>query len=283
MKPPDLDDGIAAEVAGVGSRYRLRLGAQRFRGRTGARRGHGVGSSQEFFDFRDYTPGDDLRYLDWRGYARTEQLRIRLHQEEVAPYVDVLVDTSASLASTPGKQRAARTLAAALERWSHREGSTARVLALGGGPLDAAALQFGGGDGAPDLPDLPELPRLPLRPGGVRVLLSDGLWQKDPTPLLHGVCAGAGRVFCLQLLDPWELDPAAEGALLLIDCERGERAEVQLDARTIAAYRGRLQRLIDGMRTTVIAQGGTFALVSADSLAAMCARDLLPAAVVEPA
>ncbi len=88
---------LAAEVAEAVARYRLDLGAQRFRGRAGDRRGHGVGSSQEFFDFRDYVPGDDLRHLDWRGYARTEQLRIRLHQEEVAPHVDVLLDTSASM------------------------------------------------------------------------------------------------------------------------------------------------------------------------------------------
>ena len=143
--------------------------------------------------------------------------------------------------------------------------------------LDTAVLEFGAG------PAEPQLPQLPLRPGGVRVLLTDGLWRTDPTPLLHGLCAGAGRIFCLQLLDPWELDPVAEGAVTLVDCENGERREVQLDPRTIANYRGRVQRLVDGMRTTVIAQGGTFALVSADALAAMCARDLLPAAVVEPA
>lgn len=278
MSLADANPGsLAAEVAVAAGRYRLALGAQRFRGRMGGRRGHGVGSSMEFLDFRDYTPGDDLRYVDWRSYARTEQLRIRLHQEEVSPFVDVLCDTSASLASTPGKERAARGLAAALQWWAQREGVAARLLALGGGPLLAENMQFAGGGAAPTAP------AVPLRTGSVRVLVTDALWTSDPTPLLHHLMAGATRFFCLQLLDPWELEPTADGAITLVDCESGARAEVQLDARTIAGYRQRLQRLIEGMRTTVVGNGGTFTVVRADSLAAMCARDLLPAAVLEPA
>lgn len=268
---------IAAEVAAVAGRYRLALGGQRFRGRAGGRRGHGVGSSMEFLDFRDYTPGDDLRYVDWRGYARTEQLRVRLHQEEVSPFVDVLVDGSASLAATAAKEHAARVLLAALQRWAHREGATARLLQLGAGQVVAETLQFVATEA------LPELPAVPLRPGGVRVLVTDALWDGDPVPLLRRLIAGASRFFCLQLLDPWELQPTADGATTLLDCESGGRAEVQLDARTIADYCARLQRLIEGVRTTVVGQGGTCALVRAGDLSSMCARDLLPAGVLEPA
>jgi len=271
------DYTIAAEIAGIAGRYRLSLGAQRFRGRMGGRRGYGVGSSQEFFDFRDYAPGDDLRYIDWRGYARTEQLRIRLHQEEVAPYVDILVDTSASLRSTPGKERAARLLASSFVQWAKREGAVARLSALGGGEVLADELTFEGPTGAP----MP--PVVPLRPGGVRVLLTDGLWPEDPAPGLLRLMAGAARFFCVQLLDPWELEPQAEGAMTLVDCESGLRAEVQLDARAVAAYRERLQRLLDGLRIAVVGHGGDHAVVRADALAMMCSRDLLPAAVLEPA
>ena len=56
-------ESFAAEVAAAAARYRLRLGTVRYRGRTGSRRGLGVGSSLEFLDFRDYVPGDDLRAL----------------------------------------------------------------------------------------------------------------------------------------------------------------------------------------------------------------------------
>lgn len=267
---------IAAEAAATAGRYRLALGRLRGRGRLGNRRGHGVGSSQEFFDFRDYAPGDDLRHLDWRGYARTEQLRVRLHQEEVSPHVDVLVDTSASLAATPGKERAVRVFAAALQHWARREGAPARFLGLGGDVVDPTHVPFAGG-GAP------AVPVRPLRPGGVRVLLSDGLWAADPTPFLQRAIAGASRFFAVLVLDPWELAPSLDGACTLVDCEDGQRAEVQLDPRTLATYRQRLQRLHDGIAATVRGGGGAFAVARAAPLATMCAADLLPADIVEPA
>jgi len=269
--------GLAAEIAEASVRYRLNLGAQRFRGRAGERRGHGVGSSQEFFDFRDYVPGDDLRHIDWRGYARTEQLRIRLHTEEVAPHVDVLVDTSASMASTPQKEHAVRVLTAVIASWCARQGSRARVLALGGGSFDPATMSFDGDANAPILP------AVPLRPSGVRILVTDGLWPGSSGAFLQRALVGSARFFAMQVLDPWELEPEAEGAVTLVDCETGERREVQLDERTIAAYRQRLGRLSDVLRDEVLKRGGTYARVAADSLAAMCKRDLLPSGIVEPA
>jgi uncharacterized protein (DUF58 family) len=274
---PDAAASVRAEVAASAGRYRLALGSVRFRGRSGARRGHGVGSSMEFLDFRDYVPGDDLRHVDWRSYARTEQLRVRLHQEEVAPHTDLLLDTSASMASTPQKERAARVLAAALLHWSQREGAAARLCALGGGRLDAETLAF------TDVADHPALPALPLRPNGVRVLLTDGLWAVDPAPLLRRLMAGAARFACVQLLDPWELAPTPDGALALLDAESGARTEVQLDARAVAAYRQRLQRLVDALRGAVVGEGGTFVQVPAAGLGEMAARALLPAGVLEPA
>lgn len=267
----------AAEVAEAVARYRLDLGSRRFRGRAGDRRGHGVGSSQEFFDFRDYVPGDDLRHLDWRGYARTEQLRIRLHQEEVAPHVDVLLDTSASMASTPLKQRATRSLVALVAGLAERQGSRARILALGGGPVEPATVAFDADATAP------ALPALPLRPAGVRVLVTDGLWPEASEAFVQRALVGAARFFALHLLDPWELEPSEEGAFTLIDCETGERREVQLDARTVASYRARLGRLSDALRGEVVGRGGTYARVAADALPAMCRRDLLPGGVLEPA
>jgi uncharacterized protein (DUF58 family) len=277
MPMPDAALSVRAEVAAVAGRYRLQFASVRFRGRSGARRGHGVGSSMEFLDFRDYVPGDDLRHVDWRSYARSEQLRVRLHQEEVAPHVDILVDGSASMASTATKERAARVLVAALQHWSQREGAQPRVIALGGDRVDAAPLVFA------QASDRPEPPIAPLRQNGVRVLVTDGLWAADPAPLLRRLQAGAARFACLQLLDPWELQPTADGARTLVDVESGVRSEVQLDARAVAGYRERLQRLVDALRGTVIAQGGVFVQVAAAGLGEMAAKALLPAGVLEPA
>ena len=55
------------------------------------------GTSLEFADYRRYSPGDDLRYLDWGIYARTDRLYVKLFHEEVDLFAYVFIDASASM------------------------------------------------------------------------------------------------------------------------------------------------------------------------------------------
>src|SRR5215210_7780801 len=55
------------------------------------------GMSLEFADYRRYAPGDDLRYLDWGIYARTDRLYVKIFREEVDLFVYVFIDASASM------------------------------------------------------------------------------------------------------------------------------------------------------------------------------------------
>jgi len=63
----------------------------------GAHRSPLKGFSVEFADYRQYVPGDDLRHLDWRIYARNERLYIRQYEEECNLRVYLLVDASHSM------------------------------------------------------------------------------------------------------------------------------------------------------------------------------------------
>jgi uncharacterized protein (DUF58 family) len=56
------------------------------------------GTSLEFADYRRYTPGDDLRYIDWGIYARSDRLFIKVFRQEVDLFAYVFVDASASMA-----------------------------------------------------------------------------------------------------------------------------------------------------------------------------------------
>ena len=54
-----------------------------FRGQVkGERRSRRKGQSVEFADFRNYVPGDDLRFIDWNLYARLEKLFLKIFMEE---------------------------------------------------------------------------------------------------------------------------------------------------------------------------------------------------------
>src|SRR5580693_9743461 len=76
---------------------------------------HGV--SVEFADYREYSPGDDLKRLDWRAYARSNRFQIKRYEEESNLRATILLDASASMRYGRGamtKFDYAATLAASL-------------------------------------------------------------------------------------------------------------------------------------------------------------------------
>jgi len=73
------------------------------------------GSGIEFADHREYTAGDDLRYLDWNVYARHGDLLLKRFQEEEDLHVYFLLDCSRSMGfGEPAKFDLARQVTAAL-------------------------------------------------------------------------------------------------------------------------------------------------------------------------
>ncbi|MBI4909449.1 MAG: DUF58 domain-containing protein [Acidobacteria bacterium] len=64
---------------------------------SGLHRSPDFGFSQEFAEYRPYTPGDDLRYVDWNVFARTEKAFLKRYRGETNTRVTVLLDASASM------------------------------------------------------------------------------------------------------------------------------------------------------------------------------------------
>src|SRR5262245_16209236 len=188
---------MRAELERACLRYRLGPPARPLAGRSGDRIGRGTSSSLEFMDFRDYVPGDDLRHVDWRGYARTEQYQVRLFREEVSPAAEIIADLSPSMGVTPEKERALRDLVEALGLGIARGGGRPRRLRAGGGRFDA-------GERAPlaAAATASLLPLEPLRPRSVRVLVSDFLIESGCGPDLRRLASGAAQLVVVQLLDP---------------------------------------------------------------------------------
>ena len=77
------------------------------------------GFSVEFSEYRQYSPGDDLRYLDWRLYARTDRYYIKRFEDETNMRCYPLLDMSRSMGFgtlSYNKEEYAKTTAATFER-----------------------------------------------------------------------------------------------------------------------------------------------------------------------
>lgn len=102
---------LAVRAAGGGLKDGHRLGAYK-------------GGQLEFHDYRNYVPGDDLRYLDWNLYARLGRPYVKQFAREEAGAIHILLDATPSMAlGEPSKWNFARRVAAMFAHigWSARD------------------------------------------------------------------------------------------------------------------------------------------------------------------
>jgi uncharacterized protein (DUF58 family) len=93
------------------------------------------GFSVEFSDYRNYQPGDDLRHLDWRLYARSDRLCIKRYMQETNVRFYIVCDTSASMkyrgsAAWASKLECAKILSGALTWFLLRQNDAAGIVTL---------------------------------------------------------------------------------------------------------------------------------------------------------
>ena len=239
---------------------KVRAGAVR-----GERRSTKRGQSVEFADFRLYSPGDDLRRVDWNVYARTERAFLKLFVEEEDRTVHVLLDASPSMDWGGDGNAAAHKLT-----WGRRTAAALAYIALASldrvavatiGPsglrqapvmrgtrslfrlLDFLADATGTpADGATDLDGALAAYAARVRNPGLLFLVSDLLVEGGGK---LGLAALAGRGHepnIIHALAPDELDPglALRGELKLVDRETGIARELTVDDAALNDYRRRL-------------------------------------------
>lgn len=192
------------------------------------------GFSAEFAELRAYQAGDDLRYIDWRMYGRSDRFFVKQFEQETNLRAHLLLDVSESMgwSSDPGVQPTklwyAKHLAASLALILLRQGDSVGLLAFHDTIVDRVqarggrrqwselarrltALQATGGTSAEGaLRDL----AVRLRRAGLVVLLSDLLVNTDETlTALKFLRHHGHEVLVLHLLDPGERElPAASEA-----------------------------------------------------------------------
>ena len=72
----------------------------------GLHRSPDFGFSQEFAEYRAYTPGDDLRHVDWNLFARTERCYLKRYRGDTNSQLTILLDASNSMDYTSSPSQA---------------------------------------------------------------------------------------------------------------------------------------------------------------------------------
>lgn len=246
------------------------------------------GSSVEFREYREYEPGDDFRHIDWNIYARLDRLVVKRFSEERNRRLDLLIDTSSSMAmGNPRKDGYALRLAAALGFVALHGGDEVRVGAVASSLKWHTPRQRGRDRLAALLRDLGRLEtgglselaralrqRRERARSELTVLISDLLtpgWEEAVEALGHS----GGASVLVQLLSPEDLEPGLAGAHQLIDAETGETLEVHLSDEALAAYGRAVEAFLDAVRRRAHAAGiACFQVETSSPLADLLLRTL---------
>lgn len=279
MPRPSTDALRAAEE------FRLVLFEAPPRGVAGERLGKGTGASLEFQDRRTYAIGDDVRHLDWRSFARTDQLLVRQYREEVLPRVEIVLDLSRSMRIDAAKEQTAIDVVAVIAG-AGRGGGFQVEIALAGARPELVDCERFAREGA-EFTERESLGRTLatsleiLRRGSMRVLVSDFLFPHDAAEFVRPLAARAGGLALIQILGPSDRAPEVGTALRLVDAETDETRDLVLDLKTVQRYRERMTRLTDGLESECRRAGARFVSIDAAlDIQALCRARLVPAGVL---
>jgi uncharacterized protein (DUF58 family) len=239
---------------------------------SGLHRSPFTGFSTEFTEYRQYNPGDDLRYLDWRLLGRTDRYFIKKYRADTNTQCHLLVDTSASMdyahASSVTKLQYAQFLAASIAYLLNRQQDAVGLVGFSDkvhthvparnrtghmrtvfGTL--SMLQPGGETRlAESLHQLAEI----LTRRGIVVLISDFYDQTNRLKEAFQHLRFKGHdIVAFHVLDQNELDfDFTDPVLLLEDAETQEQMPVLPDV-VVGGYRERMKQHVNDMRTCAAA------------------------------
>ena len=205
------------------------------------------GFSVEFTEYREYTPGDDPRYLDWKLFARSDRFYIKKFEDETNLRCHLLVDNSRSMTfSSVGytKSNYANTLAATLAWFLFHQGDATGLLTFDQEIRDylparsrrghlrqlMLALEKPASGVSTDL--IAPLQRIAelVRRRGLMILISDMLGPIEALDRSLGILAASGHdVVVFQVLDPAELSLAFKTASLFRDLETDSELYIDPD------------------------------------------------------
>jgi uncharacterized protein (DUF58 family) len=248
----------------------------------GLHRSPDFGFSQEFAEYRAYTPGDDLRHVDWNVFARTERTYLKRYRGETNTLLTVLLDASQSMeyaSHAISKMDYARYIAASLfylaihgqrdaaglivfddevrnyVRPSTRQGQLARLMSGLEQAEPRARTDF-----SKPMHHFQEF----LKRRGLVVIVSD--FFESPEQLVRTIEPlrfHGNEVVLFQVLDPREIAPAFRAAAVLVDLETRQQMEVTPDyARQ--DYRAKMDAHLADLRARTRGAGLDYFLLPTD-------------------
>ena len=250
-----------------------------------------TGEGMEFTGYQDYQCGDDLRYLDWNLYARSDRLYLKRFSQEKELTIYILLDVSRSMSlGEPSKLAVARKVSAGLAYIALRRFYHAGLFFFSSGIKNAVpplrgekhlmtifrSLQNVCVTDTTDLTrSLKEFAKRDLR-NGLVILISDLFAPSGYEEGLLSLLYKGHSIGILHLLSSEDLSPSLEeGAYRLEDAETGEAFWIDEAVGPMAAYREHIDSYQEDLRTFCHRRGIYYSMTPATQPVEQILWDLL--------
>jgi uncharacterized protein (DUF58 family) len=243
------------------------------------------GFSVEFAENRPYYAGDDIRFVDWRMYARSDRYYVKQYEEETNLRAYLVVDTSRSMAWSSDPERLvtkleyARLLSASLTLLLLRQGDAAGLLTFDDRIREHVApravrqhlaillrtlVEMRGG-GSTDAGEAIREVAVRLRRRGLVIFISDLLADAEETTRALGYLRHRGHeVLVFHLMDPAERDLPPAGDAIFFDTE--SKGELRTNSAAIRReYRRSVTEAIRWWRGECRRMGTDYHVVTTDT------------------
>lgn len=214
-----------------------------------------LGYSTDFSAYRAYTQGDNLRYIDWKVWARTDELYVKQFEDDTNLRCQIYLDTSASMdfgAGDANKYDYARLLAAVLAQLMVKQRDGPGLILFGPESRQALPAQASRNQAIEIFALLSQTPAAGITlvgqelfgvvqsftRRGLAVVISDFFTADDTSlELLRQLHAHRQEVIVFHVLAPDELDLPYVGEFIMEDSETAEEIVVHAED-----FRGEYQR-----------------------------------------
>jgi len=246
----------------------------------GLHRSPNFGFSQEFAEYQMYSPGDDLRHVDWNVFARTERMYLKRFKGETNTKVTVLLDLSKSMSfgKSPNKLNYSRYLVSSLVYLAVQQRDSAGLILF-----DDEVRQF-----IPPSSRVGHLQKVLhavekaevgqhtnfakpfqkfleyIRQRGLVIVVSD--FYADPETVIQTIAPlrwKKNEVVLFHILDRQELEPTITGPSTMIDLESGDAVEVTPEYLK-TEYRTKINNHIEELRSKAQGAGMDYFLMPTD-------------------
>ncbi|QDT42958.1 hypothetical protein Pan241w_30530 [Gimesia alba] len=240
------------------------------------------GTSTEFSDYRNYVPGDDVRYIDWNIFSRLNRPFMKQYQHEEEMHVVLILDASSSM-EYEDKILRCKQLAAAFgvmgllnfEKVSayvcNQKGRRPDKFSPATGRISMKRLfdfltQIEAGGDSPIEQAVEDVLRT-HRGRGIAVVLSDYESFGDLQRPFNMLYSAGLELFGVQILGPSEINPEINGDLRLVDSESGQTLDISSAGDLLGLYHEHRVLLEEHLAMLCRQRSGRFLTInSGDSL-----------------